>query len=186
MSRKSNVKRRRAGLCVLDPRNRLIYIVRRKYSYGAHVHGKLAPSWRGNFVEEFQIPRGCCHDSRETLEQCALREFIEETGVYFKQIKILPTPFQLVWYDYGKWEYTIFFAFAIMEASNLIRVKESEFMELKLKFATQYEPITPQIMDVANYVTEVQHRLHLYGPNNYPEFLACVLKLMDTSTLISN
>lgn len=180
---------RRSGLCVIDPKSLQLFVVRRKRPYTClDRSNNPKASLKTNkkipfFVEEYQIPRGKCNGSQESLKNCAIREFIEETGFYFKSLEFLDTFFNLRWYDNGvEWKYTIFIAFASFAPKNMIRVKNVDFMKLKLKFTkNNFEPLIPQIMHLNVYFKKISERLHLYGENNYEFFLNFLINSLKTN-----
>lgn len=153
------------------------------------------------FIEEIQVPRGRC-EKDETLLNCAIREFMEECGIYFKSIHFLTEAYRLQWEDigYGQWEYKIFFGIASFNSNNIIRVTNhtwaNPFRMPNLNTTTtttttslynnqrkrrRYEPIepgNPETIPIVEYIGEIQKRLPLYGNNNYSQFLRLLERLL--------
>lgn len=170
-----NNKIHRSGLCVIDRDTNEIVVVMREEPYPTR---SIVRNKKMIFVEQFSLPRGKCIERSETLKQCALREFVEETRIFFKKYQFAKTHFDLYWYDpiNIKWEYRIYFAFASLSDENLIRVDRSliipnlDTIYIRRK-DIKYEPMKPIFIKIINYIELVTKRLSLYGNNNYVEFL---------------
>lgn len=162
----------RAGLCVIDIKsNKMITLVRNSPYVGGSTDPRI-------FVEQYSLPRGRCLGKNEKLQVCALREFVEETRLYFRNITFSKTFCNLYWHDpiTLKWEYKIYFAFASFEKKNLIHIERQynipmvNTIYIKRK-NLKYEPLEPVFIDVSIYIKLLKERLHLYGDNNYMEFM---------------
>lgn len=169
-SSSNNIKR--AGLCVYDPKTKNIFCLKRLRPYTS----ESDPSF---FIEQFSIPRGKCARHTESIRDCAIREFIEETGYYFRNIKIYDEIFQLYWNDpvYVRWEYSILFAtadFKDFASPNLIKINklaDNDALMLARIKSKKYEHVSPRILKVTEYISAMRKRLRLYGQNNYMEFI---------------
>lgn len=171
----ANIKR--AGLCVYDTNTKNIFCLKRKRPYTRESN----PSF---FIEQFSIPRGKCARHTESLRDCAIREFIEETGYYFNNIHIHEDIFQLYWNDpkHVRWEYSILFASADFSKKNLIKINKlsdnNALMLARVK-SKRYEHVFPKILKVDEYISLLRDRLKLYGRNNYLEFIDVLLQKMQ-------
>lgn len=178
-STSTNIKR--AGLCVYDPKTKNIFCLKRKRPYTRESN----PSF---FIEQFSIPRGKCARHTESIRDCAVREFIEETGYYFKNIKIYDEIFQLYWNDpsYVRWEYSILFATADFASPNLIKINKlsdnSALMLARLK-SKKYEHVFPKILKITEYSSLMRDRLKLYGRNNYMEFIELLTRRVCSNVI---
>lgn len=108
--------------------------------------------------------------SNESMLKDAIKEFIEETEIYFRKIEFTNNSFVLKWVDNGLWEYTIFLAFADLSDDNIVFICDKHFMNLNLKFNKKYEPLVVQFLTLEDYVLKMHARLPLYGDNNYVAF----------------
>lgn len=165
----------RSGLCVIDKESERMVVLIRECPYKAR---EIVPSKNPIFVEQYSLPRGKCQERNENLQQCALREFIEETRVFFVDVKFSKSYFNLYWCDPPnvKWEYRIYFAFASLKEENLIHVNQNYKIDNMntihiRKKDLKYEPMKPAFLNILNYTFLVRERLHLYGDNNYLEFI---------------
>lgn len=158
---------KKAGLCVFDRSSRNICVLKRLRPYTK----KCNPH---RFVEEFSLPRGGQNHSKEDLKDCAIREYIEETGHYFKVIQFLPYKFDLKWTNPKSkvWVYTIFFAVASFDVSNIHFVRNKEKVNgIKIDFRKRcFEPLRPLIISIDHYKKLIMERLDLYDKNNYVDF----------------
>lgn len=166
----------RAGLCVVEKSSKRIYVIQRQRPYTKQCNPH-------KFVEQYSIPRGKQIKSTESLQNCAIREFIEETGHFFKKIEILPQQFILRWINPENtlWEYKIYFAITSFHKSNFYQFSSphnssgSNFINKRNWY---FEPYKPYIIPFDTYRNLVAERLHLYGENNYHRFFVFIEKLM--------
>lgn len=172
----TNIKR--AGLCVYDTSTKDVFCLKRKRPYTQDADPKF-------FIEQFSIPRGKCARHTESLRECAIREFIEETGFYFKKIHIYDDIFQLFWNDpkHVRWEYSIFFASADFSKANIIKINKmsdnNALMLARVK-SKRYEHVFPVVLHVNKYVSLLRKRLELYGRNNYDKFINILMSRIGT------
>lgn len=166
--------KKRAGLFIIDLARQLTIINKRKYPYDKFMsaEGRNNKAKYSIFAEEYQIPRGCCQgpDEEKNTQLGALREHEEETKIRFKRKTILPKPFRLMWHDPELWEYDIYFGFADFDGENVIRI-DNIYSKGPRRFSNRFEPLVPQVMPIYEYIRQIKMRLHLYGPNNYLEFI---------------
>lgn len=149
----------RAGLFIIDLNTLYTMCLRKKTPYIDSITQGI------DFVEKYSIPRGRCKRN-ETPFKCAVREYVEETGISLINIKYLPEPpFPLYWEDPigTKWTYDIFISFAALSALNIKRLGRTWRDE---KFERHENVLIP----IVEYENQVKSILHLYGPNNYLEF----------------
>lgn len=158
---------KKAGLCVFDKSSRNICVLKRLRPYTK----KCDPS---RFAEQFSLPRGGQNYSAENLKNCAIREYVEETGHYFREIHFLPYEFNLKWTNPKDkvWVYTIFFAATSFDTSNIRIVNDKEKINgITIDYRKRrFEPLRPLIIPIEHYKQLVMERLELYDKTNYVEF----------------
>lgn len=171
----------RAGLCVIDNQTKKILVLVRDVPYNNFIVRTSSNANKDNkFVEQYSLPRGKSLGRFENLRYCAIREFIEETKLFFKDLKFSGEYFDLYWHDPIKWMYRIYFASASFSNKNLIRITKSYNLPkigcVPIKVKNQkYEPLTPIFQEITTYIDLIKERLHLYGSNNYNELINKIL-----------
>lgn len=170
-SEHNNVQRLRAGLFVVDSELDLVQIIERKQPYVSIGEQNARPN---KFVEQYIIPRGCCNKNEDT-KLCAIREFQEETKMYFKEILFDRRSFILTWEDpVGViWRYTIYFAFADFSPKNVIRFNNTTTGRRR-----ETANYVLQTMPLLKYIELQKDRIPLYGKNNYLAFLTTVKNII--------
>lgn len=173
----------RAGLCAFDSALQKIVILKRNHPYGTGMRWRQSPS---TFVEQYSLPRGKCLNSSEPLIQCAIREFIEETGMFFEKFRLFNEGFQLTWTDpeHKIWKYEIFFIEADLSIANTIKVDEFSNLEIPkigmttdvCKF-TKYEPAVKLIMSIPEYIKLLENQILCYKTSNYLDFVNHLKKI---------
>lgn len=170
----------RAGVCLIDPKQKKILVLKRKTVY--------EKTWRSNprvFLEQYSLPRGGCKNRKEPPLTCAIREFIEETGFFPKEGYISSESFNLFWYDPEnvKWEYSIYFVLADLSNENKIKIDDNSniFIPLidestKICRFSKYEPAVAQVMSLETYICEMNLQLCKYGKTNYKDLLEMIKK----------
>ncbi|AQQ79957.1 nudix domain protein [Leptopilina boulardi filamentous virus] len=118
----------RAGLLVIND-NKESFIINRRQSYNETYLNNWRTCNNMFFWEKIQIPRGKSKKN-ESLLECAIREFVEETGVILLGNGFLyKKPFILYWIDDNKrWEYKIYLLYwntdSKFNSSNFLKVKK--------------------------------------------------------------
>lgn len=174
---KLNLKR--VGLCVMDIQSQLICTLHRNKPYNSNPIQLLNDN-EYIFLEQIQLPRGKLKKG-EQFRDGAIREFKEETGIYFKTIKFLNETFKLYWFDDNQiWEYTIYFAIAKFTQMNIINIDLTYNKSIRHEMKT----FKFKIMPILTYVEEIYKRLSLYGNNNYLFLLNYIQYLLERERLL--
>lgn len=147
------------------------------------------------FIEQYYIPRGK-KINRETVVNCAIREFVEETRFIPKSLHLLKKPFKLVWKDCGvDYEYLIFFGFTnnLKDPNNFITEGDGEeFLEITKQLGckiTNYEYDIVLLIKLEEYIEKMNSILQLYEKSNYKEFINWIydhLKFLSTDNYENN
>lgn len=109
----------RSGLFVMDTSRKNVVVLKRLRPYTPEISKAFG------FVEEYSIPRGGHLTQREPSISCAVREFIEECGFFFREFLLLHDTFELQWNDppTATWRYTIHFMIANFKSKVYIKQK---------------------------------------------------------------
>lgn len=176
------------GLFLMDAEYNSIIMFRKKPYLLKHRRMK-------HFIEQYYIPRGK-KIKKETTENCAIREFVEETRFIPKRINLFKNPFKLVWQDCGvEYEYLIFFGLTnnLNNPQNFITEGDGEaFLKITKHLGckiTNFEYDVVLLLKFEDYIRKLNSILQLYEKSNYNEFINWVyehLKFLSTDNCGNN
>lgn len=104
-----------------------------------------------NYVEKYCVPRGV-KTSNESFLECAVREFMEETNIFFNEVIILKDHFLLEWYDPPNvlWQYKIFVGF--VDDLTRFSVRYCDKKKIVEQFKNNWDQVDESSTTAQNYI----------------------------------
>lgn len=181
---------RSAGLfIILEPDKAVLLCARRSYDGTTYYERDTVVLQQANFLEKISIPRGK-RDNQDIFEyETAIREFIEETGTFFRNAYVYQKPFVLQWKDCGvTYKYSIYVGIVKEGLVNVSREPNTFCVKLASDYRNndyrivietrkhnnelpRYVYIIP-LQEYFQYMNEKQ--LVTYDSSNYLEFFEFV------------